>query len=208
MELNAEELDFFPQTFDLVIGSAVLHHLLNPGLTIEGCARILKPGGHAIFFEPFENGNAILARIYHAVISRRVTILSKVCRTISNRHGGDLPKDVRSYLTRFVHDSALRKGRDKSAPVFRKLDDKWCFTKRYFEGLSEKFGFSRCTIYSLHDTARQFEDQTEVNLRLGPGRTRDALPDWAWEIIRQFDSAFSEDLKADMLIEGCVILRR
>ena len=88
------------------------------------------------------------------------------------------------------------------------MDDKRCFTKSYFEELSEGFGLPRCTIYPIHDAAWQFEHQTEVYLRRGLGRKRGGLPGWAWEIVRRFDSTFSEDLKADMLIEDCIMLRR
>jgi len=193
LELNAEDLDFHPESFDLVVGGAILHHLLSPERTLEGCSRILKPGGHAIFFEPFENGNAILARIYNI---------------IANYPLEGLPPDVLNFLRHFVQDLDIRKGRDKSAPIFGRLDDKWCFTRRYFEEFSTRFGFSQCTIYPLLKTEGQFEHQTEIYLRLGLNRTRDDFPDWAWEMVRQLDSGFSEDLKTDMLIEGCIILRK
>ncbi len=192
LQLNAEALDFHPASFDLITGGAVLHHLLHPDLTLAGCARILKPGGHAIFFEPFENGNALLARVYADIL---------------RRPGAQLPPDVASFFRHFAADINLRKGRDKRAPIFQKLDDKWCFTRRYFQELAGQHGLS-CTIYPLHTTENPFEKQTEVYLRIGLGKDRTGLPDWAWELIRELDGAFSDDLKADLLIEGCIILRR
>lgn len=192
LELNAEDLDFDPGSFDLVVGGAILHHLLRPELTLEGCARILKPGGHAIFFEPFENGNAILGHIYNIIASYPEF---------------GLPSDIKRFFKHFAHDLNLRKGRDKSAPIYRQMDDKWYFTRRYFEEFAERFGFSRCTIYPLHGPERQFERQTEVYLRLALNRAHKDLPEWAWEMLRQFD-AFSDDLKNEMLIEGCIILRK
>ena len=42
------------QKFDIVTGSAILHHLTNPNLGIRAAARALKPGGVAMFFEPFD----------------------------------------------------------------------------------------------------------------------------------------------------------
>lgn len=40
LQLNVEELDFLPGSFDLVVGSAVLHHLFAPEKMFAGCARI------------------------------------------------------------------------------------------------------------------------------------------------------------------------
>ncbi len=49
--MNAESLAFTDHTFDLVCGSAVLHHL-DLTLAYGEIARVLKPGGIAVFLEP------------------------------------------------------------------------------------------------------------------------------------------------------------
>lgn len=56
--MDAERLEFPDNTFDLVCGVAILHHLdLNRAY---GClARVLKPGGHAVFMEPLGHNPAI-----------------------------------------------------------------------------------------------------------------------------------------------------
>ena len=43
-----------PQDFDLVAGAFVLHRLVDPDEAMARAFRALKPGGHAIFLEPFE----------------------------------------------------------------------------------------------------------------------------------------------------------
>ncbi len=49
--MNAEALAFEGQTFDLVFGSGILHHLdLERGLA--SVAQVLKPAGRAVFIEP------------------------------------------------------------------------------------------------------------------------------------------------------------
>jgi ubiquinone/menaquinone biosynthesis C-methylase UbiE len=194
LQLNAEELDFAAESFDVVVGAAVLHHLLSPDKTLLGCARILKRGGCAIFFEPFENGNAILGLIYNAILQQA--------------RAETLASDVRGFLQSLATDSAVRKGREKSLPIFQHCEDKWLFTKSYFEETASRARFSHCTIYPLHVTERQFEKQLEVNLRLGLGKTREALPHWAWEIVQYYDNFFSTDLKNDLLIEGGIILQK
>ena len=49
--MNAEELQFDESSFDLVCGIGILHHLDTQRAAIE-IARVLKPGGRAIFHEP------------------------------------------------------------------------------------------------------------------------------------------------------------
>lgn len=49
--MNAEELDLEDARFDLICGVAILHHL-DLGKAYPELARVLKPGGRAIFLEP------------------------------------------------------------------------------------------------------------------------------------------------------------
>ena len=57
-----------PASADLVVGSAILHHLVEPAPFVEQAMRILRPGGAAIFFEPFEGGYAILRLICQEIV--------------------------------------------------------------------------------------------------------------------------------------------
>jgi 2-polyprenyl-3-methyl-5-hydroxy-6-metoxy-1,4-benzoquinol methylase len=57
-KMAGEELTFSNNSFDLVLGSAILHHTdIEPALS--GIQRVLKPGGKAIFIEPL-NHNLLL----------------------------------------------------------------------------------------------------------------------------------------------------
>ena len=48
---------FFPDaSFDLVIGTAVLHHILDYEALLGETLRMLRPGGRAVFSEPFLEG--------------------------------------------------------------------------------------------------------------------------------------------------------
>jgi ubiquinone/menaquinone biosynthesis C-methylase UbiE len=59
--MNAEELQFEDAYFDVVCGSGILHHLdLDKALT--ELARVLKPSGSAVFFEPL--GHNVLINLY------------------------------------------------------------------------------------------------------------------------------------------------
>ena len=49
--MNAESLEFDDDTFDLICGTAILHHL-DLEKAFSEVSRTLRPGGSAIFFEP------------------------------------------------------------------------------------------------------------------------------------------------------------
>lgn len=49
--MNAETLDFKDNTFDLVFGVGIIHHLDLPAFYSEA-SRVLKPGGKIMFMEP------------------------------------------------------------------------------------------------------------------------------------------------------------
>jgi 2-polyprenyl-3-methyl-5-hydroxy-6-metoxy-1,4-benzoquinol methylase len=49
--MDAEELDYPDQCFDLVVGFGVLHHVIKYSRSAYHLARVLKPGGRAVFHE-------------------------------------------------------------------------------------------------------------------------------------------------------------
>lgn len=58
--IDAETLPFDDDTFDLVIGHAVLHHIPDLDLSLREIVRVLKPGGRFVFAgEPTAKGDRI-----------------------------------------------------------------------------------------------------------------------------------------------------
>jgi ubiquinone/menaquinone biosynthesis C-methylase UbiE len=56
--MDAEQLEFPDNSFDVVCGVAILHHL-DLDKAYAGLARVLRPGGHAVFMEPLAHNPAI-----------------------------------------------------------------------------------------------------------------------------------------------------
>ena len=56
--MDAEEMEFDDNTFDLIIGEGILHHL-DLEKSYSEISRVLKPGGRAIFMEPLGHNPAI-----------------------------------------------------------------------------------------------------------------------------------------------------
>lgn len=61
---DAESIPFPDNSFDLVVGHAVLHHIPDVELALRECLRVLKPGGRFVFCgEPTENGDYVARRL-------------------------------------------------------------------------------------------------------------------------------------------------
>lgn len=69
--MDAHKMDFADNTFDLVFGLGIIHHL-DTRQSLEEVARVLKPGGVAIFREPL--GYNALINLYRNVTPNARTI--------------------------------------------------------------------------------------------------------------------------------------
>src|SRR5450432_48133 len=110
--MDANHDPFRPGAFDLVVGAYILHHIVDPRRVLRACASALRPGGTALFIEPFELGHGVLRIAYRRILAdpRR-----------SRRHVQGF-----AMLERMIVDHEVRL-RDKSDPIFDVLDDKWYF---------------------------------------------------------------------------------
>jgi ubiquinone/menaquinone biosynthesis C-methylase UbiE len=188
--------DFFvPERFDLVTGSAILHHLIDPSRAIAAAFRALKPGGIAMFFEPFEFGHSILLLMFERMISENSLRDDKLNPTALH------------LLVLFAGDLRRRLGRDKSSAVFHDIDDKWLFSTSYFREVGEAEGFREVRVESIHAHKHQVLNRTRDLLALGGNIQLPALPNWAHDIVRQYDTAFVET-SPEIISEGIVTMRK
>jgi ubiquinone/menaquinone biosynthesis C-methylase UbiE len=87
---DAERLPFADESFDLVLGHAVLHHFPRPPAALSECARVLRPGGTLAFMgEPSRHGDRI------AMLPKRIGMLAAPAWTrvvgASRRNGASTP---------------------------------------------------------------------------------------------------------------------
>lgn len=59
---DAGRLPFAAGSFDLVVLSALLEHLLDPAAAVAECARILRPGGRLVAYVPWDGAVVPLKR--------------------------------------------------------------------------------------------------------------------------------------------------
>lgn len=134
--MNAEQLDFPDNSFDLICGTAILHHL-DLERAYSEIARVLRPGGLAVFMEPL--GHNPLINLYrhltptlrtvdeHPLMMRDVTLARRYFAAVSPRYFvlqtlAAVPFHGRHYFRRLL--SVLEAS---DAMLFRFLP----FTRRY-----------------------------------------------------------------------------
>ena len=191
--VDAMAAQYQPEVAELAVGAAILHHILEPERVLASCFRALAPGGWAIFFEPFEAGNALLKFTYR--------------RILSQASAAERAMPGMQFLERMAEDYRRRE-RPRSDPIYRELDDKWMFTRTFFDRARTEQGWSELITYALNVSPTGLRDQATVHLRLGSGLKPDALPEWAWSIIDETDAGISDDLRKELAQEGAVLMRK
>ena len=188
--------DYFrPSSFDLVVGAAILHHLMDPIEALSAAYRALKPGGVAIWFEPFEPGIRMVRLLYELILRE-------------HENGRSLDEQVVTALRALVLDADTRAGTDKSAPHFRYMDDKWLFTRSYIVKAAQETGFEFAKLISHSPQPDMYRSYVTVEMNLVGGIRPEALPNWAWDLIDLADQGFTEDAKRDMPHEATIIFRK
>jgi SAM-dependent methyltransferase len=182
-----------PEAVDLAVGAAILHHILEPERVLATCLQVLKPGGWAMFFEPFEAGNTLVKLTYQRILAQAPPAQSET--------------EAMRLLERIVADYAVRQ-RPRADPIFREIDDKWMFTRAYFERIKAEQGWAELIISPLNVSPTFLRTQAEVHLRLGAQLQPSALPEWAWAVIDETDAGVSDDLRREWAPEAAVLLRK
>jgi SAM-dependent methyltransferase len=194
VRMDAMSSHVAPGAFDLVTGAAILHHLERPQDGLAAAARALKPGGHAIFFEPFD-GYGIIRLLYERILAE------------AELRASPLDPQVGQALRNLTVDIAARTEPDPGSAAFRALDDKWLFSREQVEALAAAAGFEAPRIAPHNSAPNFYELLAPIHLRLS-GVADKTLPDWAMEIVRSFDRALTPALKRAAMLEGSIVLTK
>ena len=184
-----------PGAFDLVTGASILHHLEDPEQGLNAAGRALKPGGHAIFFEPF-NGWAIMRLAFERILAE------------AELRGDPLDPAADAVLRATIRDVAERSDPDTTTAWFPNLDDKWLFSRSRVSASAKAAGFETVQFVPHAGHPTLYRDMTAVQLRLGSGRADLSLPDWANAIVDSFDAALTRDAKRELMMEGTIVLTK
>jgi 2-polyprenyl-3-methyl-5-hydroxy-6-metoxy-1,4-benzoquinol methylase len=180
--------------FDLVTGASILHHLDSPGEGLLAAGHALKPGGHAIFFEPF-NGWALLRLAFERILAEAAL------------RGEPLDSAVEAAAHKLIDDVAARSTEAASHARSAK-DDKWLFSRTGIEAQARAAGFGTAQFVPHNDHASLYRDVAGVHLRLATGRDDLVLPGWANDILDSYDAAMTLNAKRELMLESSIVLTK
>ena len=167
---DAEALPYEDDTFDLVLGHAVVHHLPNLDATFKELARVLHPGGRLVIAgEPTRTGDHI-ASVFKAVARGGVLLAARIAgpervlaepRALPEVAGLEADVDLHSFAPDELEELAVRAGFERVATHTEELTANW-------------FGWTTRTVEAL----------------VRPGLLPDAYP---WFAYRTWQALFAAD---------------
>ena len=186
---------FRDDAFDLVIGAAILHHLLDPRAALANVVRSLRTGGRMIFVEPLEAGSLVMTMIYARVLEELAVL---------GEDQGPLARLMRAFRL----DIQCRLGPPAVTPRTALLDDKWVFDTPYLVDLARQLGLSKVEIHPAQaDLAHIFESAFRSVLA-DSGHAALALPDSVLDAVREFDRSTALELKRHLCPTGIVVFTK
>lgn len=131
--MNAEQLEFDDNTFDIIVGSAILHHL-DLDKAYSELHRCLKPGGKAVFIEP--TGHNPLINCYRKMTPKLRTVDEKPMKRKDFRKASSYFSEVSvDYYNLFTTVAVVFRKRPYFKNLLAALSrlDQWTF--RWIPGL-------------------------------------------------------------------------
>lgn len=142
---DASALCFPEESFDLVVGSAVLHHILDYRALLRSVFHTLKPGGKAVFMEPSLHGYLIPSLFLALAVSEL----------------GLTDTELRAPefgMCRFlIDDTSYRMRHENDLSALDHLADKHYFREDYMSQLGYSLGFHRVS-FSNYEPPEFYND--------------------------------------------------
>jgi SAM-dependent methyltransferase len=195
VQMDAMSDHVTPGAFDLVTGASILHHLERPQAGLAAAARALRPGGHAIFFEPFD-GWGLMRLAFERILAE------------AELRREPLDPAVEQALRNSACDTAARTDPDPADERFRALDDKWLFSREGMTAMAREAGFAEIRIVPHNANPDLYQRIGPIQLRLATGRTDLSHPPWPMDILAAIDAALPPAFKRAAMLEGTVVLTR
>lgn len=182
--------------FDLIIGAAIAHHVVNPIAFIELLGRALKPAGRIVLFEPIASGQLII----------RDALLE-----IDQEVGSLLPVEVKRFFSDLVLDIEARTPSLSRLSNWQKnrLDDKSFVDLELTRTTLPSWSVQVMPVLDPKPEEDGVASQHVANMLRSYllWDETSGLPTKMWEILRDYDIRFKDSVN-DAVIEGAVILEK
>lgn len=186
---------FRPEIFDVVIGAAILHHLLDPRAALINVAGSLKPGGKIVLIEPLEAGSLVLTAMYGAVLRALGEL---------GQSDGELARLMKALRL----DIQCRLGPPTAKPWTAALDDKWVFDEPYLVELAGQLGLSKVDIHPAQPDLTHVYEGAFRTVLSESGNGELAVPEQVWDCVRAFDRGIDPGLKQRLCPTGIIVFTK
>ena len=186
--------DFFTkETFDIAIGGAILHHMLDPKAVLANVISWCKAGGKIIMFEPMEASAHFNSIVYHKLIDEL---------------DGEADPTLIEHFRAMILAYNARFGFPNEKPWTKQLDDKLFFTHDALRTIGRDLGFTVDTVEPmLANTSASIEQAIMANIRLS-GNAHLPIPARLPQILNYLDASVSDALKRELASKAAIVLRR
>jgi SAM-dependent methyltransferase len=186
---------FRPESFDLVVGCAILHHLVDPRRALANVAASLRPGGRIVLVEPLESGSLTLVAMFATVLAALVRM---------GESGGRLAQFMRAMRL----DIQSRLGPPVEKPWTRGLDDKWVFDEPYLMALAKDLGLAGVDVHPADPDLTHVYENAFRSLLADGGLADVPIPPAVVDAVRAFDRGIAPELKRELCPTGVIVFRR
>jgi len=187
---------FREETFDIVIGCAILHHLVNPFEALKHVSSAIKPGGIVVLCEPIEAGNLINLFLYDSVCE------------LEEQHGSPPNERLIRLMKAMRQDIIARLGPGAEKPWTKALDDKWIFDNNYLSNLAKDLGFSSSKVFPAQENL-DIVFKTSFNSLLADSGNNDiVLPAYIVDFLDSIDKSISHELKQKLCPTGIIVFSK
>lgn len=171
----------------------MLHHLVDPRPMLENMLAALGLGGLAIFYEPLQAG-------YFMVRQAMLQILRE-----SEFHT-PLPDQIIRGLKVLILGINVVSEEARLNPILPRLDDKWLFTRKFFERVADMLD---CKMYTQASDVSAHAFQNKVaGLMRGVSPEGFVPPVWVNEILRSYDEHVGPDLREEFAMETSLVFAK
>jgi len=183
-------------TFDIVLGCAILHHLVDPHQALKHVIEALKPGGKIIMVEPLEAGSLFNCFVYDTII--------EIERKQGTAEDGPLIQLLRALRNDIQH----RQGPPNCKPWTEHLDDKWVFNTAYLSDLAKSLGCKHSEVFPAQSEMANLFEGSLKDLLVVSGNANVKLSDAAVAFLKEVDQGLSTNLKQRLCPTGIIVFTK
>jgi SAM-dependent methyltransferase len=181
--------------FDIILGMAILHHLVSPLDALKNVVKSLKDEGKIILVEPLEGGHLALLTLYDQILCTLKLLKSEDSR-------------LSSLIKALRLDYQARMGVPNIQAWTPHLDDKWVFGEAYLQDLCRELDLTSIQIYPAQPRTEFLFEESFRSLLSDSGNSNLQIPNEILQLIKDFDLGISNNLKKKLCPTGIVVMKK